>query len=358
MTKYYLHHSLAALLFTFLFITHCNGQVKTNDAKPSPIIIRTPSPSGFHFNGVDDTTLVSQYIRSIFQDSKGHFWFGTAFEGLCRYDGKSLTYYTKLDVFKASSVHAIAEDQKGNLWFGTDQGLFKYDDEKFTHYSEKEGLSRIWINRNSIFIDKDYNLWVGTGIGAFRYNASADTIGGKCFTPFPLLAPRIPFIADENIGNILQDKAGNIWFASMENGLFRFDGKKITNILEKDFQNNSYGSMIQDKMGNFWFTVKDKGVCKYDGNICTSYTTENGLGGNETWLIYEDRIGNIWISARGSITRYDGKIFTIFTVKDGINCCVQSMYQDKAGNMWFGAGNGLNRLEGDRFVQVRQKGPW
>jgi ligand-binding sensor domain-containing protein len=354
MRKYYLFHSLIA----FIFITYGYGQVSTNDLKPNPIIIRTPSPSGFHFNMVEDTTLVSQYIRSIFQDSKGNFWFGTAFEGLCKYDGASLTYYTELDVFAASSVHAIAEDKKANLWFGTDQGVFKYDGKKFTNYREKAGLSNLNVSRNGIFVDKDDHLWVATNGGAFRYHLSADTLGGKCFTPFPLLALTIPFTSDERIGNILQDKAGNLWFASMENGIYRFDGKSVTTIFEKEINKNSYGSMILDKMGNIWFTVLGKGVCMYDGKTFTNYTTADGLGGNETWLIYEDRMGNIWISARGSITRYDGKNFTVFTIKDGINCCVQSMYQDKVGNMWFGAGNGLNRLEGNRFIQVKQKGPW
>jgi ligand-binding sensor domain-containing protein len=380
MTKLDLRNYIHVSFIVFMLISSCIGQVKTNSSKQSPVIIRTPSPSGFHFNMVEDTTLVSQYIRSIFQDTKGNFWFGTAFEGLCRYDGKSLTYYTELDVFKAGSVHAIAEDKKGNLWFGTNNGLFKYDYKKFTHYSEKEGLARIWINRNGLFIDKDNNVWVGTVNGVFRYIASADTLGGKCFAPFPLLTYTIPFIATESIGSILQDKAGNIWFASTENGIYRYDpsaelsasGKKIIHISEKGFENNKDGSMIQDKMGNLWFTVKDNGICKYDpsanktsGKAFTHYTTKDGLGGNETWQLYADNEGNIWVSARGSITRYDlsadkagGKSFKVFTIADGINCCVQTIYQDKSGNMWFGAGNGLNRFDGKRFYQVRQKGPW
>jgi ligand-binding sensor domain-containing protein len=32
--------------------------------------------------------LVSQYIRSIFQDSKGNLWFGTIGDGVVRYDKK------------------------------------------------------------------------------------------------------------------------------------------------------------------------------------------------------------------------------------------------------------------------------
>lgn len=35
-----------------------------------------------------DTTLVSQYIRSNFQDPKKNLWFGTLNEGVVNYDAK------------------------------------------------------------------------------------------------------------------------------------------------------------------------------------------------------------------------------------------------------------------------------
>ena len=159
---------------------------------------------------------------------------------------------------------------------------------------------------------------------------------------------------------------GNIWFASQDSGVYRFDGKALINIAEKEGLGDNYaGGMIQDKTGSFWFTMKG-GICRYDGKTFTNFTTNDGLGGNETWGVYEEQSGIIWISARGSMTRYNPsanllpgeKPFTAFTVKDGINCCVQSMYQDKAGNMWWGAGAGLYRFDGKNFYQVKLNGPW
>jgi hypothetical protein len=120
------------LLFSLLTIfTSCNGQEKTNTLKgpntsyPGPTVIRN-----FKAVGVApdfDTTFVSQYIRSIFQDSKGNLWFGTLGEGVVRYDVKTLTYFSNPDGFNNNTVYAINEDKRGNLWFGTDQGVYKYD---------------------------------------------------------------------------------------------------------------------------------------------------------------------------------------------------------------------------------------
>jgi ligand-binding sensor domain-containing protein len=340
---------------------------KAYTSKPIPEIIGTPPPLVLNPDPLNDSNLVGQYIRSIFQDSKGNFWFGPAGQSVARYDVKTLKYFSKNEFFNGNSnvvhdygnsVHAIAEDANGNIWFGTDYGAVKYDGKTFKSYGEKNGLSNIIVGRKSILIDRSGNIWVGTAGGVFRYIPFADTTGGQCFSLFHLLAPI-------NVKDIMEDKTGNIWFASQDNGVFRYDGKAIENITEKDgLSDNFAGGMTQDKTGNFWFTMKG-GICRYDGKTFTELTTKDGLGEGEVWGIYMEKSGIIWITARGSTTRYDSSIdisnpkaFTVFTEKDGLNCCVQSMYQDRSGNMWWGAGAGLYRFDGNRFYQVKKNGPW
>ncbi len=41
-----------------------------------------------------DPLRISDYIRRIFQDKNGHLWFGTNGDGVCRYDGKELEYFS------------------------------------------------------------------------------------------------------------------------------------------------------------------------------------------------------------------------------------------------------------------------
>ena len=348
------------LLFISLTIfTSCNGQVKTNTtntSKPGPTVIRNFKAIG---RAPDfDTTLVSQYIRSIFQDLKGNLWFGTLGEGVVRYDEKTLTYFSNPDGFINSTVYAINEDKNGNLWFGTDQGVYKYDGKAFRNYNQKDGLNHIDISRKSILVDKSGTIWIGTHGGVYQYDPSADTKVGQCFSLFPLL----PLI---NVAGIMEDKSGNIWFASSDKGVFRYDGKTIVNFNEKEGLGENYaGGMAQDKIGNMWFTMKN-GICKFDGKTFTEYTPKDGLGGTEFWGIIIEQSGIIWITARGSTTRFDPsvplpnpKAFTVFTSADGFTCCVQSMFQDKSGNMWWGAGQGLYRFNGSRFYQVKQNGPW
>ena len=353
-------NKLLLLCFLTIFIC-CNGQEKAskvkehNTSKPSPKVIRNFKAIGMTPDF--DTTLVSQYIRSIFQDSKGNLWFGT-FEGIVRYDVKTLTYFSYPEGLISQSVFAINEDKNGNLWIGTDQGVYKYDGKVFRNYNQKDGLNHIDISRKGILVDKSGTIWVGTHGGVYRYDPSADSKGNKSFSLFQ----QLPSI---NNAGIMEDKTGNIWFVSSNNGVFRYDGKTIINIAEKEELGENYaGGIAQDNDGNMWFTMK-KGICKYDGKTFTEYTAKDGLGGTEIWGIIIEKSGIIWVTARGSTTRFDPSIplanpnaFKVFTSADGFTCCVQSMFQDQSGQMWWGTGQGLYRFDGKRFYQVKQNGPW
>jgi ligand-binding sensor domain-containing protein len=349
------------VLFSFVsIISSCiNQEIKNTSnepgkSKPIPTIIKNFRTTAPDF----DTTLVSQYIRSIFQDSKGNLWFGTINEGVVRYDEKTLTYFSYPDGFINTSVFAINEDKNGNLWFGTDQGIYRYDGNTFINYNQKDGLRNIVVSRKGILVDKSGTIWVGTHGGVYQYDPVADAKGRQCFTLFPLLSSL-------DVADIFEDKNGNIWFASSGKGIFRYDGNAIVNFNQKEGLGENYaGGIAQDPAGNMWFTMKN-GICKFDGKIFTEYTAKDGLDGTEFWGVIIEKSGIVWVTARGSTTKFDPSIplpnpkaFIEFTSADGFNCCVQSMFQDKLGNMWWGAGSGLFRFDGKRFYQVKRNGPW
>lgn len=343
-------------LLQLIFLSaSCTGQVKppTPPSAP-PVIIRKPDVSSL--SPGTDTSLVSQYIRSIFQDSKGNLWFGTIENGVVKYGRDTLTYYSASAGFKSNSVFAIIEDKAGNLWFGTDQGVYKYDGNTFRNYRQPEGLGAIDISRKGILVDRSGTIWVGTHKGVYRYIPEADKPGLPCFKLFE----QLPLI---NCAGILEDRKGNLWFASSDQGVFRFDGKSVFHLTGKEQLSENYaGGIAEDSAGNLWFTMKN-GFTQYDGTRFTDYTAKDGIGGTEIWGLLIEPSGIIWITARGSTTRFDpslplSKAFTVFTPEDGFTCCVQSLFQDRSGRLWFGTGQGLYRFDGKRFDQVKQTGPW
>ncbi|MEY4828647.1 MAG: hypothetical protein RLZZ562_443, partial [Planctomycetota bacterium] len=66
---------------------------------------------------VPPSRLRFETVRSMLEDSKGNFWFGSWNEGVCRYDGTSLTYFAAKDGLADDQVRAIREDRHGIVWF-------------------------------------------------------------------------------------------------------------------------------------------------------------------------------------------------------------------------------------------------
>ena len=77
------------------------------------------------------------------------------------------------------------------------------------------------------------------------------------------------------------------------------------------------GGILQDRAGNLWFARA--GVTRYDGEIFTTFTTENGLVDDAMLAIMEDQAGNLWFGTEeGGVSRYDGAMFETFSSVDGL----------------------------------------
>lgn len=347
------------LILLMVLDTSCKGQGNTQkptqrnttgdtlpDHKWKPLAFPAPSAP-------DPAIQISTYIPRIHQDRTGNIWLGTNGDGVCRYDGKTFTYFNTTEGFGGTAVRGITEEENGDLWFATTGGVTHYDGKHFTNFTTEDGLShnQVW----SILIDGNGGFWFGTDGGVSRYD-------GKTFTSFPLPAadqkqyPRA-YPTPKLVHCIFQDKSGVIWLGTNGAGVYRYDGKSLTHLSEKDgLCNNVVLSIMQDKQGRLWFGSMFGGVSRYDGSF-TNFTKKEGLSGNEVWTMLEDKTGAIWMATGKGVDRYDGKVFTNYTKKDGLaNNFVQSILEDKAGNLWFGTSGGCYRFNGKRFINFTKKG--
>ena len=61
------------------------------------------------------------------------------------------------------------------------------------------------------------------------------------------------------------DKSGNMWFTTLKEGVFKYDGKTFKNFTLKDgLCSNIVNAVVEDKNGIMWFGTA-KGLCSYDG---------------------------------------------------------------------------------------------
>jgi ligand-binding sensor domain-containing protein len=300
------------IVFLFvIFFTSCNRHSQTNKVKyqENSAIKKQQYPKIVRTLGAQYENVVCQLL-----DKNGYLWFSITGEGAYRYDGKSFINFTMKDGLCNNDVGSIIQDKSGNILFGTNSGICSYDGLKFAKYP------------------------------------LPDTFNVIC---------------------MLEDKAGNLWFSAMNKGVYRYDGKNLTNFIYK-YDHPKFGDMrekmvidiFQDTKGNIWFSSWNRGgVWRYDGNILSHFLpsidyytffedersnansfsstqyehTPDYITDDMIFSISEDKAGNIWFATRRhGACRYDGKAFSSFGAKEGLlSIGTYSILEDKKGNLWF-----------------------
>lgn len=308
---------------------------------------------------------IGDYLIELFEDSRGHLWFGTIEKGVARYDGQALRYFTTATGLPSNRVVSIVEDAQGHLWFGTDQGLSQYDGNSFTHYGAGEGLDNTLVS--TMLIDRKGNFWVGTWGGVYQFD-------GKRFAEFAIPYPIIETNPNEDtkdwVTAILEDANGAIWFARDGYGISKYSEGTFTHLTKKDGLNaNTAQALVEDAEGNIWIGTRvgerdqadadqrsgQGGLNKYNGQEVVHFPALAGLHKSDVYALYKDRAGHIWISTTGhGVYRYDGTAFKHYAVpKSSMN-----FMEDQTGNLWIGCAGGLYRLQGKKAIPITTAGPW
>ncbi len=211
--------------------------------------------------------------------------------------------------------------------------------------------------------DTDGNLWFGSvGEGLFKYD-------GKMFVHFGMEQG----LNSNNIYSILQDKAGNVWVGTNYE-LSRFDGNKfisipivLSNNNSSYFMNsnniskatkNTVWSMMQDKNGTIWFGTDD-GVYCYDGKAFGRFLDNKTVINNDSltlkgiFSILEAKNGNIWFAecAGEGVSKFDGKTLSKIIPYKEIRRS-DRIIEDKQNNLWFAtAFKGIGKYDGKTYTQ-------
>lgn len=168
-------------------------------------------------------------VYSIYKDSKGNIWFGTALLGACRYNGKTFDWISEEDVTElhngpANGVRSIIEDKDGYFWFNT---MYRYEvynssAQKATFYSRHKSIGSLDSSQQSdlyeyLSIAKDNNneLWIATyRDGVWHYD-------GKKVSHYPVKDGT----EEITLFYIYKDNTGTLWLGTHEHGAYKFNGK-------------------------------------------------------------------------------------------------------------------------------------
>jgi ligand-binding sensor domain-containing protein len=103
------------------------------------------------------------------------------------------------------------------MWFTMKNGICKYDGKTLTEYTPKDGLggTEFW----GIYIEQSGIIWVTARGSTTRFDPSVPLPNPQAFTVF---TPANGLNCC--VQSMYQDKAGNMWWGAGQ-GLYRFDGQ-------------------------------------------------------------------------------------------------------------------------------------
>ena len=183
---------------------------------------------------IDMTDYVDEgsYVRYVYQGQDGSYYIGFLRDGglgIIEPNSKETKYYKNIPNDKTSissnRVRYINEDSKGNIWIGTSYGLNKYDPKTkvFKRYTTSDGIANNTIY--GVLVDDNDNIWVSTNKGISQIDTKNNTVNNLSVTD--------GLQSNEFNGNAaFKSKSGELFFGGI-NGLNAFYPEDVNSINNK-----------------------------------------------------------------------------------------------------------------------------
>lgn len=339
-----------------------------------------------------DGGLSDDFVHEIFIDKEGGLWVGTYFGGVNYMNPNSYNFILEKctdNSAKGRVVSKFCENGDGRIWIGTDDGgLFLYDPQHKRCTSVLLDSNIPNLNIHAILTDGE-NLWVGTySDGLYRMNLSTrrverfrrfdskDTIDQSVYSLFMDPTGRLwigtktaiwtwtqekGFTRMKDLGfhsdiiSICSDTKGNIWFASISNGLFRYDPRtqEINKVDSMDSENEIPDEIMSMEIHSdqVYLGTAGRGVIRYDiasGKTERLWSPNHNMFNMSVFNIINDE-NDIWMSTNEGLLRYNlasGKA-VMFGKSDGLKTDIfnnNSGIKASDGNIYLGTNDGFNRF--------------
>ncbi len=284
-----------------------------------------------HFEHVpgDSTSLPDNFIayHAFFEDKNSDIWFPTFNAGFVRFDRETERFQS----FRAGAnrlaidgLNALCDDLNGDIWLGTrGLGLSRYivKHDSFVNYRPK-GIGKDTLQGNqyllSVFSSHDGLIWFGTLEGVAYLNP----VIGEYKYFFPGVDGRLDAgLSDKYVSDIFEDQKNRIWVCTKK-GLNRFvPPDSFVHYSPSQYENipinpgyDHIHRVFQDYLSGDYWVGTAAGLLRFDPEAGTfepilhNPLEKNSVSAGGVHGIYEDRRGNIWVSADGGLSLLDKKV--------------------------------------------------
>ena len=173
-------------------------------------------------------------------------------------------HITIRDGLPQNTVNAVAQDEVGFIWLGTQDGLARFDGQRFEIFrhdrNDPASLANNWVW--SLLVDREGTLWVGTdGGGLGRWDP-----GAGAFSHLVNVESDPWSLSHDRVRVVFQSSSGELWVGT-EGGLNRIDRRtgRAVRFLHDPSNPTSLGNdqvrdIIEDRRGNLWIATNGGGA--------------------------------------------------------------------------------------------------
>jgi diguanylate cyclase (GGDEF)-like protein len=280
----------------------------------------------------EEEGLTDLSVECLLQDHLGFLWAGTD-DGLFRFDGQRFFKFSLEQGLPRMRTNQVYETADGRLYAGTDSGLARLHEDRFVVLGQKVGLGRYAIAHQGLASDASGTLYVGTDHGLF-------------------LGRNDRFLPDEEanasgsapVSAVHVDRHGILYFA--RGGLlFRKEAGRTAEFggprgLPSD---ETIDQVLSDRSGRLWVrTVKRLFVLPRGGQRFVR--DDDGLPeSSETGRLAFDDQGELLVPTVLGLARKENGAWRLIGRREGLSADVAlSALVDREGSLWIGTlGAGL-----------------
>ncbi len=179
-------------------------------------------------------------------------------------------------------------------------------------------------------------------------------------------------IPQSEVDAVYQDRAGQIWFGTFENGLARYDGASMELFNRaRGLPNLSIRNIFEDRHGNVWVATEGGLACILPDNTVRAFTTAHGLPTNSIHYVLEDSSGRLWIGTAAGLCRWEGgeknllvspaqtdatrSLFTAFRLSDNAaSNAIDALAVTPDNAIWLGTADGLALFKDEKFAALTE----
>nr|WP_315213406.1 two-component regulator propeller domain-containing protein [uncultured Duganella sp.] len=293
--------------------------------------------------------LANLVVLALAQDGAGHIWVGTE-NGLYRFDGDRFQRIDK--TLGYPTIMGLHVDPAGRLWVGARQGLFLLDGERLVPVPRADGGTlRVWHGQQFASATAGDLLVLSEGkLQQLRPDGKGGWHGVPFFLPAQIAAE--PGMAD--ITAVLRDPDGTLWMACGR-ALCRYRDGALTVLGQaQGLPPQRWYALRRDAAGQLWVGASNRlMVLSADGRRFSDRTPAHFGTSPTAWPtpLTVDGDGALVSVTDNGLFRLGAKGWEHFGPRQGlrVGSDLHALLLDRQGDLWLGVpGHGLLQWQGYR----------